>query len=70
MSAWGRLTAFGLKIINTQVVSGVVSMEIWDVRSGRKVFGATADVTIAAVRRPQADIVRRQRPLFGLGLRS
>jgi len=43
----GRLSMFGLKIINTQVVSGVVSMEIWDVRSGRKVFGATADVTIA-----------------------
>ena len=46
----GRLSMFGLKIVNTQVISGVVSMEIWDVRAGRKVFGATSDVTIAGER--------------------
>lgn len=43
----GRFSMFGLKIVNTQVVSGVVSMEIWDVRTGHKVFGGTSDVTIA-----------------------
>lgn len=46
----GRFSMFGLKIINTQVVSGVVSMEIWDVRTGHKVFGATSDMTIAGER--------------------
>lgn len=48
--ATGRFSMFGLKIINTQIVSGVVSMEIWDVRAGHKVFGATSDVTIAGER--------------------
>jgi len=46
----GRFSMFGLKIVNTQVISGVVSMEIWDVRTGHKVFGATSDVTIAGER--------------------
>jgi len=46
----GRLSMFGLKIVNTQVISSVVSMEIWDVRTGRKVFAATSDATIAGER--------------------
>lgn len=46
----GRFSMFGLKIVNTQVVSGVVSMEIWNVRTGHKVFAATSDVTIAGER--------------------
>lgn len=43
----GRLSVFGTKFLNTQIVSGMLGMEIWDTRTGRKVFSATADVTLA-----------------------
>jgi len=46
---WGtsRFTLFGLKIINTQIITIVVSMEIWDAKTSHKVFSATSDVTVA-----------------------
>jgi len=34
--------------LQTQVVSGMLGMEIWNTRSGQKVFSATSDVTIAS----------------------
>lgn len=43
----GRLSVFGTKFLNTQVVNGMLGIEIWDTRSGRKVFSATSDVTLA-----------------------
>jgi hypothetical protein len=36
-----------MKFLQTQIVSGILAMEIWDTRSGRKVFSATSDVTLA-----------------------
>lgn len=47
---WGtsRFSLLGLKVINTQVICVVVSMEIWDLRTEYKVFGATSDMTIAS----------------------
>jgi len=49
---WGtsRFSVFGLKVINTQVICVVVSMEIWDGKTGHKVFSATSDVTISSER--------------------
>ncbi len=44
----GRLSVFGTKFLNTQIVSGMLGMEIWDTKSGRKVFSATSDVTMAS----------------------
>jgi len=44
----GRLSVFGTKFLNTQIVSGMLGMEIWDTRSGRKVFSATSDITMAS----------------------
>ena len=43
----GRLSVVGVKLFNTQITSGILSMEIWDTRKGHKVFSATSDVTIA-----------------------
>jgi hypothetical protein len=43
----GRLSVVGVKFLNTQVVSGMLGMEIWDTKAGRKVFSATSDLTIA-----------------------
>jgi hypothetical protein len=43
----GRLSVVGIKFLNTQIVSGMLGMEIWDTRTGRKVFSATSDVTLA-----------------------
>jgi hypothetical protein len=43
----GRLSVVGMKFLNTQIVSGILGMEIWDTRTGRKVFSATSDVTLA-----------------------
>lgn len=43
----GRLSVVGIKFLHTQIVSGMLGMEIWDTRKGRKVFSATSDVTIA-----------------------
>lgn len=44
----GRLSVGGVKFLNTQIVSGMLGMEIWDTKAGRKVFSATSDVTIAS----------------------
>jgi len=43
----GRLSVAGMKFLNTHIVSGMLGMEIWDTRTGRKVFSATSDVTLA-----------------------
>jgi len=43
----GRLSVAGIKFLNTQIVSGMLGMEIWDTRKGHKVFSATSDVTLA-----------------------
>ncbi len=43
----GRLSVGGVKFLHTQIVSGMLGLEIWDTKAGRKVFSATSDVTIA-----------------------
>jgi hypothetical protein len=43
----GRLSIMGVKFLNTQIVSGQLGMEIWNARSGEKVFSASSDVTLA-----------------------
>jgi hypothetical protein len=43
----GRLSVVGVKFLNTQIVNGILSMEIWDTRTGCKVFSASSDVTLA-----------------------
>lgn len=43
----GRFSLGGVKFLHTQIASGMLGMEIWDTRAGRKVFSATSDVTIA-----------------------
>mgnify|MGYP001080697312 CR=1 FL=1 len=43
----GRLSVVGVKCLQTQIVSGILGMEIWDTRTGHKVFSATSDVTLA-----------------------
>ncbi|HUT46828.1 MAG TPA: hypothetical protein VMX36_11125 [Sedimentisphaerales bacterium] len=43
----GRLSVVGVKFLQTQIVSGMLGMEIWDTRTGHKVFSATSDVTLA-----------------------
>jgi hypothetical protein len=44
----GRLSVFGTKFLNTQIVSGMLGMEIWDTKTGRRVFSATSDITMAS----------------------
>ena len=44
----GRLSVGGVKFLHTHIVSGMLGMEIWDTKTGRKVFSATSDVTIAS----------------------
>ena len=44
----GRLSVVGVKFLNTHIVSGMMGLEIWDTRAGRKVFSATSDVTLAS----------------------
>lgn len=44
----GRLSVAGVKFLNTQIVSGMLGLEIWDTKTGRKVFSATSDVTLAS----------------------
>jgi hypothetical protein len=44
----GRLSVAGVKFLNTHIVSGMLGLEIWDTRTGRKVFSATSDVTLAS----------------------
>jgi hypothetical protein len=43
----GRLSVMGVKFLNTHIINGILAMEIWDTRSGCKVFSATTDVTLA-----------------------
>jgi hypothetical protein len=43
----GRLSVVGVKFLNTQIVNGILSMEIWNTRTGHKVFSASSDVTLA-----------------------
>ena len=44
----GRFSVVGVRFLQTQVVSGMLGLEIWNTRSGQKVFSATSDVTIAS----------------------
>jgi hypothetical protein len=46
----GRLSVFGVKFLNTQIVSGMLGLEIWETKTGHKVFSATSDVTLASER--------------------
>jgi len=52
ISRWskGRFSVGGVRFLQTQVVSGILGLEIWDTRAGRKVFSATSDITIASER--------------------
>jgi hypothetical protein len=43
----GRFSVAGVRFLQTHVVSGMLGLEIWDTRTGRKVFSATADITLA-----------------------
>jgi len=43
----GRFSVGGVRFLQTHVVSGILGMEIWDTRAGRKVFSATSDITLA-----------------------
>ncbi|MEA3224413.1 MAG: hypothetical protein U9Q07_00565 [Planctomycetota bacterium] len=43
----GRFSVGGVRFLQTQVVSGMLGMEVWNTRTGRKVFSATSDVTLA-----------------------
>jgi len=45
-----RFSAFGLKVLHTQVTCVVVGLEIWHAPTGRKVFSATSDATVASER--------------------
>ncbi|MHC4580693.1 MAG: hypothetical protein ACYS14_04500, partial [Planctomycetota bacterium] len=46
----GRFSVGGVRFLQTQVVSGILGLEIWDTRAGHKVFSATSDITIASER--------------------
>jgi hypothetical protein len=56
----GRLSVGGVKFLNTQIVSGILGMEIWDTRTGHKVFSATSDVTLANERIKEEPISMEQ----------
>ncbi len=56
----GRLSVAGMKFLNTHIVSGMLGMEIWDTRTGRKVFSATSDVTLANERIKEEPIALEQ----------
>jgi len=56
----GRLSVAGVKFLNTQVVNGILAMEIWDTRTGHKVFSATSDVTLANERIKEAPIAMEE----------
>jgi hypothetical protein len=43
----GRFSVGGVRFLQTHVVSGMLGLEIWDTRTGRKVFSATSDITLA-----------------------
>lgn len=44
----GRFSVGGVRFLHTQIVSGMLGMEIWDAKMGRKVFSAISDVTLAS----------------------
>lgn len=44
----GRFSVAGVRFLQTHVVSGMLGLEIWDTRAGRKVFSATSDITLAS----------------------
>ena len=46
----GRFSVGGVRFLQTQVVSGILGLEIWDTKAGHKVFSATSDITIASER--------------------
>jgi len=50
----GRLSVAGVRFLQTQVVSGMLGLEIWNTRTGHKVFSATSDLTIASERVKEA----------------
>jgi len=56
----GRLSVAGMKFLQTQIVSGMLGMEIWDARSGEKVFSASSDVTLANERIKEEPISMEQ----------
>lgn len=56
----GRLSVMGVKFLNTQIVSGQLGMEIWNARSGNKVFSASTDVTLANERIKEEPIAMEQ----------
>jgi hypothetical protein len=56
----GRLSVMGVKFLNTQIVSGQLGMEIWNARSGNKVFSASSDVTLANERIKEEPIAMEQ----------
>lgn len=45
-----RLGVLGLKLINTHTISIIGKMEIWDVKSGYKIFSGISDATFAGER--------------------
>lgn len=46
----GRFSVGGVRFLQTHVVTGMLGMEIWDTKTGRKVFSATSDITLASER--------------------
>jgi hypothetical protein len=44
----GRLSIFGLKVMETKFICLVAEVEIWDAKTGYKVFSATVDVTVSS----------------------
>lgn len=44
----GRFSVAGVRFLQTHVVSGMLGLEIWNTKTGRKVFSATSDITIAS----------------------
>lgn len=44
----GRFSVGGVRFLQTHVVSGMLGLEIWDTRAGRKVFSAISDITLAS----------------------
>jgi hypothetical protein len=44
----GRFSVGGVRFLQTHIVSGMLGLEIWDTRTGRKVFSAISDITLAS----------------------
>ncbi len=43
----GRFSVGGMRIAQTQLASAMLGIEVWDTKTGYKVFSATSDTTIA-----------------------